>query len=309
MQNKLYDVVMLPINKEDISFPCLFRVNNSAFNDPDGDLKIADSLIKTCCNYFYLYITDPSAEICEGSLQINDIIYSELSGIGVVKHFDIEAKDLIIKYQNQPFIVEEDYEGLIQVIASTDTSLKLPELQQSFLQQYVKSQGAIKQVALEMEQGYTNSSTYGWKEDCIKENKLKIIDGCVVVIEEPEVITSGYLHTDLPKEPIEMYELPSQPPIEDVESIASQHFYQNNNRGIYNTGTGKDIHIATFKAGWQAAKDATEAIEFAEWLLINCKNAQISDKLTRDWVYNSEIKTTQQLHEIYKLKRNNHQEP
>jgi len=48
----------------------------------------------------------------EGELKVGEIVWCELSGLGMVDSFDIENKDLCIKYFKQTYIVEEDYENV-----------------------------------------------------------------------------------------------------------------------------------------------------------------------------------------------------
>ena len=46
---------------------------------------------------------------------------------------------------------------------------------------------------------------------------------------------------------------PSIPTQEEIRKMGETHFYQNNNKGIYNSGTEKEVHIETYFEGYQQA--------------------------------------------------------
>lgn len=71
-----------------------------------------------------------------------------------------------------------------KIVASTDPSLGLPSIQQSFIQKYVESNGKIDKVQLEMIENWAQRHSIGKWDDC--ELTIKLTENNeVIVVDEP----------------------------------------------------------------------------------------------------------------------------
>jgi hypothetical protein len=139
------------MNKETINCQVvMLPTKKSRLSNRNGELSFADVGGSYTGNHNpqHLYFTS-NEEIKEGTLKVGEWVYNNLSGIGRVDSFNVDNKDLVIKYNNEPFIVEEDYKNVQRIIASTDPSLSLPAIPESFLKQYVAANGNIDKVKLQ----------------------------------------------------------------------------------------------------------------------------------------------------------------
>jgi len=153
----------------------------------------------------------------------------------------------------------------VKIVASTDSSLGLPEIQQSFLEEYVKSNGSIKSVKL---QTYTQKYR-NW----VDTTHLSLTEANeVIVLPEPErgiVITKDSVTAQALKT---VPDFGKKKVVDEVEEAAKK--YGNDVIAPFRKELDSfadqlsEMLAIAVKAGVQWAKEqsANETIEFAEWL-------------------------------------------
>jgi hypothetical protein len=183
-----------------------------------------------------------------------------------------------------------------KIVASTDPSLGLPAIPESFLKQYVDVDGKIDMVRLEIV-----------GEDILVEHRalgimtkyLKLTVANKVVIVEQSESDKGYeKFLNNPEEYIEKTRNASEDKeLEDAANLSAP---------------GSLYGRFHFKAGatWQEQQEANNAIEFATWVIQNFWSFSEKDK---SWYNRTEVapgkeyknKTSQQLYELWQKSKSN----
>ena len=243
---KRFKAIMLPSNKKGWSKGDLIKITSDVL-----DFAIYDSPGIDNWEAQEIYILDLQAEICK-----HDTVVSK------------NGKHVYINVQGESIIAARKTDA-IKVIACTNPETKLHGIPQSFLQSIVKAQLVPEWIELET---VMTSNEY---RDHIE--VLQIVDGCIVVSEEPKIIgigggelrSEGKEHVYM--DPLKViHEESVQPPIEDAEGPvqtvweAAQTVWYNSihsdmgGDGVTTVVKKKILWNAAFEAGskWQSDKDA-----------------------------------------------------
>jgi hypothetical protein len=232
-------------------------------------------------------------------------MYVHTTGVDIYQHLYFTSDEPIQKghwylHENISKPVKES--GLLKwgddllkrfkVIASTDSSLGLPAIPESFLKQYVDANGKIDSMKLE---------TFPWDSlddngKVITNHKLKLTDKNEVVVVE----ATQYLEVQTPAECLkELEQLIQNQTLED----AAIKYGAIPEEGLDELNGDK---IDGFKAGaeWQKEQSATDAIEFFKWINLNYieHGSHYEDNIkVSSYVHRSEGGVPSRIEKLYEL--------
>lgn len=174
-----FPIVMLPTEK---ASRIIKDYNNKLILNSNNVQNLRDNYT---FQHLYILSNDPIKE--------GDLVYNILSGLGKVTEIDKASDFLGVKYLSEQHEVEEDFDNVKKIISSTDKSLGLPLIPESYLPIYIKAYNEGKQIA-EVELEINESTKYNLDE--LKEREymgLKRIYNKPLLITNPD--DSVIIHT------------------------------------------------------------------------------------------------------------------
>ena len=208
-----------------------------------------DKIVKTIGEYSHIYFTSDE-EIKEGDTLMHNV-----------------TKLIFKVLHSDPIdIVEQAYKTNRKVVASTDPSLGLPAIPQSFIEKYVEANGKIDEVELETESRASKTTPIqhntNWVEHILKLTK----DNKVIVVDDEQVqlnkLVSDIISTAPTKEYTieELKEFIAKP--DTLEEAFKKWFDEENEfKDMGFKGAKSPTPLEAFKAGVQWQKEQFALLE------------------------------------------------
>lgn len=177
-------VIMLPTDKASH----LYIQNNKVCYDE----TIVES-VKNCNDQHLYLVSDEDIKDGRTNFYTYDDLNNNILHIDYIQYFGQEnnGKGDVRNGRASFKTVEGTSSGTKhkEIIASTDTSLNLPQIPQSFIEAYVKSNGTIKEVGVEIEIGVVFKKTGIGPKQMFDVFSIKTIANNEVIVHLPEVKT------------------------------------------------------------------------------------------------------------------------